>query len=393
MSQSPRILILGSTGSIGQSTLDVVSQLRLAGLREYAVIGLAAGTNVELLATQAAETGATDVAIADFDAAATYRGPGRVHSGPDAARLLVQSIAQPGDILVAAIVGAAGIDAVLAGIERGCRIALANKETLVAAGSIVIPAAAKAGVDILPVDSEHCALFQCLHGEEKRGEVERLVLTASGGPFRGKPAAEIASATIEQALAHPTWKMGRKISIDSATLANKALEIVEAHWLFGLPADQIDAIVHPQSIVHGFVEFTDGSVLAQCGPPDMRTPIQYALTWPDRVIASGHRMNWTELSTLEFEQIDHEAFPVIELAWQAIRAGGTAGAILNAANEVAVESFLAGRISFGTISTLVGDACAACDPHPAQDLSDIREADAQARRFVQSQLPHTPATA
>lgn len=393
MSQSPRILILGSTGSIGQSTLDVVSQLRCAGLGEYAVIGLAAGTNVELLATQAAETGATDVAIADFDAAATYRGPGRVHSGSDAARLLVQSIAEPGDILVAAIVGAAGIDAVLAGIECGCRIALANKETLVAAGSIVIPAAAKAGVDILPVDSEHCALFQCLHGEEKRGEVERLVLTASGGPFRGKPAAEIASATIEQALAHPTWKMGRKISIDSATLANKALEIVEAHWLFGLPADQIDAIVHPQSIVHGFVEFTDGSVLAQCGPPDMRTPIQYALTWPDRVAASGHRMNWTELSTLEFEQIDHEAFPVIELAWQAIRAGGTAGAILNAANEVAVESFLAGRISFGTISTLVGDACAACDPHPAQDLIDIREADAQARRFVQSQLPHTPATA
>lgn len=393
MSHQPRILVLGSTGSIGQSTLDVVTQLRSAGLEDYAVVGLAAGSNSALLARQAAATGATDVAIADLDAAAAYRGPGRVHSGPDAARILVQAIAEPGDILVAAIVGAAGIDAVLAGIERGCRIALANKETLVAAGSVVMPAAAKAGVDIIPVDSEHCALFQCLHGEEKRGEVERLVLTASGGPFRGKSASEIASATIEQALSHPTWKMGRKISIDSATLANKALEIIEAHWLFGLPADQIDAIVHPQSIVHGFVEFIDGSVLAQCGPPDMRTPIQYALTWPDRVNASGHRMNWAELSTLNFEQIDHQAFPVIELAWQAIRAGGTAGAVLNAANEVAVESFLSGDISFGTITTLVGEACAACAPQPAHDLSDIREADAEARRFVNSHLPHSPANA
>ncbi len=390
MSQAPRILVLGSTGSIGRSTLEVVAHLRSAGLRDLPVVGLAAGTNIELLAEQASQSGATDVAIADPQAATAYRGPGRVHAG---ACELVTAIAEPGDIIVAAIVGAAGIDAVLAGIERGCRIALANKETLVAAGSVVIPAAAAAGVEILPVDSEHSAIFQCLHGEEKRGEIERLVLTASGGPFRGREAGEIASATIEQALNHPTWDMGAKISIDSATLANKALEIIEAHWLFSLPAEQIDAIVHPQSIVHGFVEFTDGSVLAQCGPPDMRTPIQYALTWPDRVDGSGRRMNWSELSQLDFEPIDHDAFPLIRLAWQAIRSGGTAGAVLNAANEVAVEAFLGGGIRFGDISTLVSEACTACPPRQASSLADIRAADAEARRFVQSHLPNQPATA
>ncbi|HJN79647.1 MAG: 1-deoxy-D-xylulose-5-phosphate reductoisomerase [Phycisphaerales bacterium] len=390
MSQAPRILVLGSTGSIGRSTLEVVAHLRSTGLRDLPVVGLAAGTNIELLAEQASQSGATDVAIADPQAATAYRGPGRVHAG---ACELVTAIAEPGDIIVAAIVGAAGIDAVLAGIERGCRIALANKETLVAAGSVVIPAAAAAGVEILPVDSEHSAIFQCLHGEEMRGEVERLVLTASGGPFRGREAGEIASATIEQALNHPTWDMGAKISIDSATLANKALEIIEAHWLFSLPAEQIDAIVHPQSIVHGFVEFADGSVLAQCGPPDMRTPIQYALTWPDRVDGSGRRMNWSELSQLDFEPIDHDAFPLIRLAWQAIRSGGTAGAVLNAANEVAVEAFLGGGIRFGDISTLVSEACAACPPRQASSLADIRAADAEARRFVQSHLPNQPATA
>jgi len=390
MRPSGRILLLGSTGSIGRSTLEVVDHLRSEGHGDWSVIGLAAGTNVELLAEQAARTGAADVAIADAAAAAAYQGPGRVHAG---ASELVKSIAQPGDILVAAIVGAAGMDAVLAGIERGCRIALANKETLVAAGSIVVPAARAAGVEILPVDSEHSAIFQCLHGEETRGEVERLVLTASGGPFRGKAAGEIASATVEEALAHPTWKMGPKISIDSATLANKALEIIEAHWLFGLPADRIDAIVHPQSIIHGFVEFRDGSVLAQCGPPDMRTPIQYALTWPDRVDAPGRRMNWSELSQLDFEPIDHESFPLICLAWQAIRSGGTAGAVLNAANEAAVEAFLAGTIRFGDISSLVGAACAACPPAPASNLEDIRCADVEARRFIQSRLSGQPATA
>ena len=390
MSDTPRILLLGSTGSIGRSTLEVVDHLRSAGLRDLPVVGLAAGTNVDLLAEQASHTGATDVAIASPTAAAAYRGPGRVHAG---ASELVRSTAQPGDIVVAAVVGAAGIDAVLAGIERGCRIALANKETLVAAGSIVIPAARAAGVEILPVDSEHSAIFQCLHGEETRGEVERIVLTASGGPFRGRPASEIASATVEEALAHPTWKMGPKITIDSATLANKALEIIEAHWLFGLPAEQIDAIVHPQSIVHGFVEFKDGSVLAQCGPPDMRTPIQYALTWPDRVDAPGPTMNWSDLSQLDFEPIDHETFPLIRLAWQAIRDGGTAGAVLNAANEAAVEAFLAGSIRFGEISTLVSEACAACPPAPASNLEDIRNADAESRRFIQSHLSGLPATA
>ena len=390
MSDAPRILVLGSTGSIGRSTLEVVTHLRDAGLRDLPVVGLAAGTNIDLLAAQASQFGVADVAIADPQAAQAYRGPGRVHG---CACDLVTAIAEPGDIIVAAIVGAAGIDAVLAGIERACRIALANKETLVAAGSVVMPAATQAGVEILPVDSEHSAIFQCLHGEHDRGEVERLVLTASGGPFRGRSASEIESATVEQALNHPTWKMGPKITIDSATLANKALEIIEAHWLFGLPAKQIDAIVHPQSIVHGFVEFTDGSVLAQCGPPDMRTPIQYALTWPDRVAASGRRMRWSELSQLDFEPIDHEAFPLIRLAWRAIASGGTAGAVLNAANEVAVEAFLGGRIRFGDIANLVGRACEECPARSASSLDDIREADAEARRLVQSQLPGQPANA
>ncbi|MDP6987358.1 MAG: 1-deoxy-D-xylulose-5-phosphate reductoisomerase [Phycisphaerales bacterium] len=391
MSEAPRILILGSTGSIGRSTLDVVVHLQDTGLRDLPVVGLAAGSNIDVLAKQAAYTNAADVAIADPKAASAYRGPGRVHAG---ACELVSAVAQPGDIIVAAIVGAAGIDAVLAGIERGCHIALANKESLVAAGSIVIPAARDAGVMMLPVDSEHSAIFQCLHGEQSRGEVERLVLTASGGPFRGRTANEIASATVAEALNHPTWKMGPKITIDSATLANKALEIIEAHWLFGMPAEKIEAIVHPQSIVHGFVEFTDGSVLAQCGPPDMRTPIQYALTWPDRVPASGRRMDWSDLSRMEFEPIDHEAFPLIRLAWQAIRSGGTAGAVLNAANEVAVEAFLKGVIRFGDISVLVGRACEACPARPASSIDDIRAADAEARRFVESHLsPYQPANA
>ena len=393
MTEGPRILVLGSTGSIGKSTLQVVEHLRQFSGRELPVVGLAASRSIDLLASQAAHTGASHVAIADPDAAKAYRGPGQVHAGADAARDLVDAVAAPGDILVAAIVGAAGIDAVLAGINRGCRIALANKETLVAAGAIVIPAAKEAGVELLPVDSEHAAIFQCLHGEETRGEVARLVLTASGGPFRGRSASDIASATVEQALAHPTWKMGRKISIDSATLANKALEILEAHWLFGLPSKQIDAIVHPESIVHGFVEFTDGSVLAQAGPPDMRTPIQYALTWPDRLEASGRCMNWTELRQLNFEPIDHKAFPLIEVAWRAIDSGGTAGAVFNAANEVAVEAFLAGSIRFGDISNLVSEACVVCSPRPVTELGDIREADAEARRPVTSSISSLPANA
>jgi 1-deoxy-D-xylulose-5-phosphate reductoisomerase len=386
MPNGPRILVLGSTGSIGCNTIDVVEQLRASGSHDFQIVGLAAGSNVALLAEQVAVTGASHVAIADEQAAASWSGKADALVGPDAAAELVRLLARPGDIVVAAIVGAAGIDAVLAGIECRCRIALANKETLVAAGSIVMPAAEAAGVEILPVDSEHSAIFQCLHGECERGEVERIVLTASGGPFRGRSKDDIYDATIEQALNHPTWKMGRKVTIDSATLANKALEVLEAHWLFGLPASKIEAIVHPQSIIHGFVEFVDGSVLSQSGPPDMRTPIQLALTWPERAKATGRQMDWAALRELVFEPIDHETFPMIGLAWRAIDAGGTAGAVLNAANEVAVEAFLDGEIRFGDIFGVVTDACVACPPQPATCLADICEADTTARAWVRTNL-------
>jgi 1-deoxy-D-xylulose-5-phosphate reductoisomerase len=340
---------------------------------------------VTLLAEQARRLGTRHVAIADPNA--VWAGDAAALTGPDAAAQLVREQAEPGDIVLAAIVGAAGIDAVLAAIERGCRIGLANKETLVAAGAVVMPAAREAGVEILPVDSEHSAIFQCLHGHPPGAEVERLVLTASGGPFRGCSRAEIEAVTVEQALAHPTWKMGPKVTVDSATLANKALEVLEAHWLFGLPADRIDAIIHPQSIIHGFVEFVDGSVLAQAGPPDMRTPIQVALTWPERLPAAGRRMDWAELSGLSFEPIDHDTFPMIRLAWNAIREGGTAGAVLNAANEVAVEAFLSGEIRFADIFRLVVDACDACPPRSVTDLDGITAADAEARRWVRTHLP------
>jgi len=385
VSSGPGILILGSTGSIGCNTIEVVEKLRRQGQYELPVRGLAAGRNVSLLASQAERVGAGQVAIADPDA--VWPGGGTPLVGPDAAARLVREFAEPGDIVLAAIVGAAGIDAVLAGIERGCRIALANKESLVAAGAVVIPAARRAGVEILPVDSEHSAIFQCLHGRPPGVEVERLVLTASGGPFRGRSRAEIEAVTVEEALAHPTWKMGPKVTVDSATLANKALEVIEAHWLFGLPAERIDAIVHPQSIIHGFVEFIDGSVLAQAGPPDMRTPIQLAITWPSRSAASGRTMNWAELSALDFEPIDHDTFPMIRLAWDAIRAGGTAGAVLNAANEVAVEAFLGGEVRFADIFGLVADACEACRPRSVTDLEGITAADAETRSWVRANLP------
>ncbi|MDP7069971.1 MAG: 1-deoxy-D-xylulose-5-phosphate reductoisomerase [Phycisphaerales bacterium] len=383
MTASSRIFLLGSTGSIGCNTIEVVEHLRRAGIGEFPIVALGIGSNIEALAAQEMRTGASFVSIASVERSEQYEGDAAVYAGPGGAAEMIRSHARAGDIVVAAVVGSAGIDAVMAGIERGCRVALANKETLVAAGSLVMPAAQAAGVDILPVDSEHSAIFQCLHGGPSRA-VERIVLTASGGPFRGRSRKDIASATVDEALAHPTWSMGRKITIDSATLANKALEIIEAHWLFGLPAERIDAVTHPQSIIHGFVEFMDGSVLAQAGPPDMRTPIQLALTWPDRVSAAGRTLCWDELRSLDFAPIDHETFPMIQLAWDAIRAGGTAGTVLNAANEAAVESFLDGRIRFGDIFTLVTGACEAVRPSRIGTMEDVWAADRAARSWVTS---------
>lgn len=374
-----RVLLLGSTGSIGTAMLDVVRHLNEVGER-LEIVGLAAGNNVDLLATQRAAWPHARIA------AASPAAEGVDFRGADAALRLVDEVAQPGDLVVAAMVGAAGLPATLAAIRRGCDVALANKETLVAAGAIVMPEVARRGVLLLPVDSEHSAIAQCLRSGRSPDEVARLVITASGGPFRTWSRERMAAATPADALRHPTWTMGRKITIDSASMMNKALEIIEAHWLFDLPAERIDAIVHPQSIVHSFVEFRDGSTIAQLSPPDMRLPIQAALTWPRRVAGCAPTMSWTTLRSLDFEAVDDARFPAVGLAHRAIRAGGSAGAILNAANEIAVEAFLAGGLSFPAIAETVAAALDALAIRPLATLDDALEADREARAFARTTI-------
>jgi 1-deoxy-D-xylulose-5-phosphate reductoisomerase len=393
-----RLIVLGSTGSIGVNTLEVVAHLNAtAGERGAApiqVVGLAAGSNVEKIVQQARRFGVSAVALADPTRAAALREalggapPGVVvYTGPDASRRLVEEV--PATDLTAAVVGSAGLPATLAGVDRGMRIGLANKETLVAAGALFTPRVRRCHAQLIPVDSEHSAIFQCLAGQP-RAAVKRIVLTASGGPFRRADRAAIQNATVEQALKHPTWNMGRKITIDSATMMNKALEIIEAHWLFDLPGDKIQVIIHPQSIAHSFVEFADHSVLAQLGHPDMRTPIQYALTWPQRPAGCSQAMDWSKLSKLEFEPPDPDRFPALRLAYDVIEAGGTAGAVLNGANEAAVAAFLERRIRFGRIVELAAQALKAVAPQKADSLEAILDADARARRFVADCLAAQP---
>jgi len=403
MNASPRrkLILLGSTGSIGVNTLRVVENLG----ERYDVVGLSAGRRADEVIEQAKRFNVQHIALCDEDAAAKVRTAlpeATVYAGEDAARQLVEGV--EADMLVAAIVGSAGLPATLSAIERGMDIALANKETLVAAGELVMPKVKSHGVHLLPVDSEHSAIFQCLQGQGVRAKgqdngspqgpgpsalypsVRRIVLTASGGPFRTTPLEKIRSATVDEALNHPTWNMGPKITIDSATMMNKALEIIEAHWLFDLGADQIDVIIHPQSIAHSFVEFADQSVLAQLGAPDMKTPIQYALTWPSRTSGCSEPLDWTQLSQLDFEPPDHERFPALGLAYRVIRTGGTSGAVLNAANEAAVEAFLAGQIPFGRIVELNAEALDAVKSQPAADLDTILAADRAARAFVRQRI-------
>ncbi len=381
------VAVLGSTGSIGVNTLEVLAHLN-AQPREtadppYRVAAIAAGRNAEKLAAQARACGAQAVAIADVAAADTLRDrlPGvEVFAGDDAALRLVESLPRVTDVC-AAVVGSAGLPATLASIRRGARIGLANKETLVAAGALVTPMVRRHGARLIPVDSEHSAIFQCLNGREAR-DVKRIVLTASGGPFRTVDRQAMAQATVEEALNHPTWDMGPKITIDSATMMNKALEIIEAHWLFDLPAAKIEVIIHPQSILHSFVEFEDNSVLAQLGPPDMKTPIQYALTYPDRPAGCSRALDWTTLSRLDFQPPDYDKFRALKLAYEVIEAGGTAGAVFNAANEAAVAAFLDRKIRFGRIAELVGEALSAMDTRPVDSLETVLEADRAARAFV-----------
>ncbi|WP_432797134.1 1-deoxy-D-xylulose-5-phosphate reductoisomerase [Poriferisphaera sp. WC338] len=377
-----KLIILGSTGSIGENTLNVVRHLKDTVGVSIDVVGLAAGRGGDRLIEQAKAFDVKHIAIGDVSQTGKIKNalPGvTVFSGDGSTQQLVEAVEATD--LAAAVVGSAGLPATVAAIQRGMRVSLANKETLVAAGELVTPLVRKYGAQLLPVDSEHSAIFQCLHDHPNR-MVKRIVLTASGGPFRQKDKQTIDNATVEEALDHPTWNMGPKITIDSASMMNKALEIIEAHWLFDLPGEQIDVIVHPQSIVHSFVEFVDHSVLAQLGPPDMKTPIQHALTHPERVGGVSDAMDWQDLSGLTFEQPDHERFGSLKLAYDVIEAGGTAGAIFNAANEAAVGAFLDRKIRFGQITELVTEALSATEIKPADSLETVMQADVDARAFV-----------
>lgn len=397
-SSTRRIIILGSTGSIGRQTLDVVAALNRLHERGrlpfgFRIVGLAAGRSADVLLSQAGSLGVRDVALADADGATAPPGT-NVRRGPDAAERLVREV--EADIVLGAMVGSCGLPATLAAIELGRDVALANKETLVSAGGLVTQACERTGARLLPVDSEHSGVWQCLAartGGQARPpfaldhEVSRIILTASGGALRDMTRAEIENATVEQALNHPTWDMGAKVTIDSASLTNKALELVEAHWLFGVASDQLDVLVHPPSIVHAFVEFADGSVLAQLGAPDMRTPIQYALTHPHRVAGRAPRVPWEDLGSLEFTPPDLDRFPALRLGHRVIEEGGTSGAIFNAANERGVQAFLDRQIPFGQISRLAEAALNQVGVSPIRNLQDAFDADAEARRFVDAHLP------
>ena len=367
-----RLTILGATGSIGKSTLDLVE--RHPG--QFQVAAVTAATNVEALADIARRTGAGRAVIADEgridDLRALLAGTAcDVAAGQES---LVEAAAGEADLVIAAIVGCAGLEPVMAAVNAGRTVALANKEALVTAGALMTDAAKANGATLLPVDSEHNAIFQCLAGS-RIDDVSKLILTASGGPFRTWPSTKIAAATPAEAVAHPNWSMGAKISVDSATLMNKGLELIEAHYLFGLPSDRIDIVVHPQSVIHSMVEFVDGSVLAQLGSPDMRIPIAYALAWPDRMPTPAQRLDFAALGRLDFEQPDLERFPALRLAREALEAGGAAPIVLNAANEVAVAGFLQGAIDFPGIARTVHEALNEADYDAPRSISDVLQID------------------
>jgi 1-deoxy-D-xylulose-5-phosphate reductoisomerase len=386
---SKRIAILGSTGSIGCNALDVIANLG----EPYRAVGLSAHSQGQKLLEQARRHRPAAVALTQDrpnpEVVAELRRLGtEVYTGPRAMEQIVER--DDVDIVLAAVVGAAGLPAVLAAVRAGKTLALANKESLVVAGSLVVPEAKRRGVKILPVDSEHSAIFQAIQCGDPR-EVRRLILTASGGPFRNAPRDRMENATLEDALKHPTWRMGSKITIDSATMFNKALEIIEACWLFDLPPEKVEVVVHPESVVHSMVEFVDGSVIAQLSPPDMRTPIQYAFTYPQRAKGLAKRLDLTKSFALHFEPPDPERFPALRLAFDVAKKGGTAGAVLNAANEAAVAAFSAGAIPFGEISRLVELTLAKHRVVDRPSLDDLLEADRWARDAVRNLIAERPA--
>ncbi|HXP66074.1 MAG TPA: 1-deoxy-D-xylulose-5-phosphate reductoisomerase [Steroidobacteraceae bacterium] len=381
------IAILGSTGSIGRSTLAVIA----LHPERFKVAVLGAFNSWQTIVAQAREFDAETVVLVDEKAAACARAAlaecgskTRVESGEQA--LADAASAGNVDMVMAAIVGAAGLASTLAAVRAGKRVFLANKEALVMTGRLLMDEVRVAGAELIPIDSEHNAIFQCmpagyLPGDAARG-VTRVILTASGGPFRSMPAAKMAQVTPDEACAHPKWKMGRKISVDSATLMNKGLEVIEATLLFGLPETQVNVVVHPQSVVHSLVEYADGSMLAQLGAPDMRTPIAQALAWPERFASGVTSLDLIAMGQLEFEQPDHVRFPSLALARAAARAGGTAPTVLNAANEVAVQAFLDGRLNFVGISTVIDKVLQRLDASPVKVLGDVLDADAAARRLA-----------
>ena len=369
------VAILGSTGSIGTTALRVLDRQR----ERFRVAALTAFSNASLLEEQAALHSPSYVGLVGDENEREGWG-----SGTDT--LVEAATRDDVDIVLNAVVGAAGLDATLAALECGKRVALANKETLVMGGELVTTACARGGGEIVPVDSEHSAILQCITGKG-RGEVRRVVLTASGGPFRTWSADRLERATVADALQHPTWRMGRKITVDSATLANKALEVIEAHYLFGLPYDRIEVVVHPKSVVHSFVEFVDGSVLAQLGVPSMELPVLYALTHPERLPDTGvPPFDPVEMSPLTFERVQEELFPALGLGIRAGREGGTAPAVFNAANEQAVALFLDGRIRFGDIARAIASALDELPVQSASTREALREADQQARKYVRERF-------
>ena len=381
---SQGIAILGSTGSIGRNALRVIDALGPG----YDVVGLSAHSSIELLAEQTRRYRPRFVAVTNGDYAKRFRAlldgwDTEILVGPESLTALAESDAI--DTVLTAVVGAAGLPSALATARSGKRLAIANKEPLAIAGELLTRIAREHGSTLLPVDSEHSAVFQAMQSG-RASEVRKILLTGSGGPFRGASRADLEHVTVEQALAHPTWQMGPKITIDSATLMNKALEVIEARWLFDLPVDKIEVLIHPESIVHSLVEFVDGSVIAQLGEPDMCLPIQYALTYPQRVAGIAKPLRLEQIGRLRFEQPEPETFRALTLAYDVARTGGTAPVVFNAANETAVENFLAGHIQFVQIMRLVEHCLDRHDVRPTACLDDVLEADAWAREEVKGRL-------
>jgi 1-deoxy-D-xylulose-5-phosphate reductoisomerase len=374
-----RVVVLGSTGSIGRNVLEVVHRHPEA----FDVVGLAAHRNLDLLRAQCEEYPRARVVMTDESCRAAVEAEPSLRArciGFSEAALSELARDSDADLVVNALVGFVGLAPTLAALTAGIPVAVANKESIVAGGEIMLHAAASSGAAVVPIDSEHVAIAQCLAGSQT-DDVERVILTASGGSLRDRNTSDLDRVSVEEVLAHPTWNMGAKITVDSATLMNKGLEIIEAHWLFGLPYSKIEVVIHPQSIVHSVVQFVDGSMLAQMGKPDMRLPILYALSYPER-LKSDFGSSLLEFPTLSFAPVDERRYPCYRLAVAAARTGGTAPTVLSAANEVAVAAFLAGRLAFGKIAAVIGSALDAIPTHGASSLEDVMEADRATRRWI-----------